>query len=422
MTAAPSKDIEDAYRWASCLTSEGRPPGWVADQFLWTDQAAAAKTKLQFGSGILLAVAGDIGTGKSSLHQALTHFTKGMVPRGAYAVSLKWPQSGGLYDEVFSDLLGRSEGFREVYQDSLRSRPGFSPVRLPQQGMGSSKGGYIRRIYALHSLLEAQRQGPIVTLELAVPPKEVAPARREALLAYFANAHTILIDLPDYSRSDLRSLTRNLFDVQELWRATLDPKKVRDPSHRANIVIFIQQEMLDRKGTPTHYFFGKFYTIRLKPLSSNELIEIYRLGRSGTRPFDEPLLERIAALARGNPRRFLSYVSRCLERLLTQESSGKVSLTLETLRKAIPDEQVEADLESEMMNLYPRSAEMRRKATLLVRFLIERAPDQFSQTELASHLGLDTVEVSRLLPPLEQGGFVERGKGAGAAKTVRARL
>ncbi|MGD0396998.1 MAG: hypothetical protein ABSB26_08870 [Nitrososphaerales archaeon] len=422
MPTSKSKDIEDAYRWASCLTSEGRPPGWIADQFLWTDQATAARTKLQLGSGILLAVAGAIGTGKSSLHQALTHFTRGRASGGAYVLSLKWPESGGLHDNVFQRLLESSESFQRVYEDALRSRPGFDLNRpFGHQPKMSLAGGFKHLDHTL-SVLAAQRRSPAAASEMALPPEEVTRARREALLTYFANADAILIDLPDYSRSDLRSLTRNLLDMQEIWRATLDSRMVKKAGHRANLVIFIQRETLDRRGAPTHYFLAKFHTIRLKSLSSSDLIRIYKLGLSGTRPFDEPLLERVAALSRGNPRRFLSYVCRCLEFRLAQGSSGGASLTLETLRKAIPDEQLEADLENEMVDLFPRSAEMRRKATLLVRFLTEQAPDQFSQAELASHLGLDAVEVSRLLPPLELGGFVERGKGVGAAKTVSAKL
>lgn len=79
----------------------GRVSDWVADQYLWTDQARTATPKMQLGKGILLAVSGAIRTGKSSLHQALTHFTEGKIPSGAYVVSLTWPQSGGLYDAVF---------------------------------------------------------------------------------------------------------------------------------------------------------------------------------------------------------------------------------------------------------------------------------------------------------------------------------
>ncbi len=48
---------------------------------------------------------------------------------------------------------------------------------------------------------------------------------------------------------------------------------------------------------------------------------------------------------------------------LPRESSGKASLTPEMVEEAIPHEQLMVDLENEMTDLFPRSAEMRRKAT-----------------------------------------------------------
>jgi hypothetical protein len=91
--------------------------------------------------------------------------------------------------------------------------------------------------------------------------------RQSAWLRMLRRSETILIDTPDYSKTDRRLMANDLQEIYWLWNTFASSSSSSVPP---NIVLAIQKEMFC-----DHFFFDKMRVIELRPLSPQQMIEAY---------------------------------------------------------------------------------------------------------------------------------------------------
>ena len=100
--------------------------------------------------------------------------------------------------------------------------------------------------------------------------------RREAWLQTLVHSKVVLIDMPDYSKTDRRLLAKDLEGIYWLWNM------VTHYNIEVNIVIAIQKEMFR-----DHFFFDKMERVELEPLKPQQMVEAYRKRFKALAPFTE---------------------------------------------------------------------------------------------------------------------------------------
>jgi hypothetical protein len=117
---------------------------------------------------------------------------------------------------------------------------------------------------------------------------------------FFFKAKAIFIDLPDYNKTNLQRMGKDVDELQRMWNYFMER-----PSMKASFLITVQKEIIMKKP---HFFFGKVMWNALKPLTAEQLLEAYLQKWKSYEPFTEDALRLIAKLSRGVFRRFLKYV------------------------------------------------------------------------------------------------------------------
>lgn len=218
---------------------------------------------------------------------------------------------------------------------------------------------------------------------------------------------TILIDMPDYSKTDKRAMAKDLEEIYWLWNFISD---LRFDRPKPNLVIAIQKEMFQQ-----HFFFDKMQKIDLQPLQPNKMVEAYKGHFKVTEPFTEDALLTLARMSRGIFRRFLRYITLALDLWeMKQEKEGSL-IDVATVKEAVTTEQLVEDMELELLDLFPKHSEPRTLAVKLLMFLEEQGPQK--QSQLSASLDIEPYSLSRLLTKLEAARYVTRTR-EGSDKVV----
>jgi DNA-binding MarR family transcriptional regulator len=109
-------------------------------------------------------------------------------------------------------------------------------------------------------------------------------------------------------------------------------------------------------------------------------------------------------LSRGIFRRFLRYISLCIEEYLHQGDLELINIPL--TEKAITNEEVSKDMDLELSSLFPKG-EMMKKAIKIISFLTN-TKEGLNQKQLAKALNLNEMDCSRLCDKLEEHGYIIR--------------
>jgi hypothetical protein len=167
-----------------------------------------------------------------------------------------------------------------------------------------------------------------------------------------------------------------------------------------NVVVFLQKEAL-----PLHFFLGKMELFKLEPTPPDKLVSYYKDRFKTFEPFTEEALLEIAYCSRGIFRRFKQYVSACIEEEVKGYGAAlfplsiEKQITLEDVKKTITVEKISQDMELELSEIYPRSAENRVFSVKVIRFLRENGLT--SQKVLTKELfNNDKLICSRILNAL----------------------
>jgi hypothetical protein len=232
----------------------------------------------------------------------------------------------------------------------------------------------------------------------------VKKLRQITWLLLLRRKNLILIDTPDYSKTDRRLMAKDLQEIYWLWNTLTQTYDARP-----NFVIAIQKEMFQ-----DHYFFDKMEKVELHPLEPEQLVGAYVRVFKKAEPFTEDALLTLARMSRGIFRRFLRYITLTLD-LWTTQPEPRTLINKETVEKAIPYERLVEDMETELLELFPKQSDLRLQAVQLLMRLSESGPKK--QSILAEELGLESYVMSRLLAKLELHHYVTR-KRDGTDKIV----
>jgi len=400
MAASPADlntySVDAVYDWANKLTAESRGLTWTIQDYYWPPVIKDLSRRLTKSQRELIAVVGCQGVGKTSAMQALEHDLEFdfeaavmIVLENKYKMSSSKPQVMALnYSDLerFLDLQDseafRLSGIMQSYIEELNHL-----ARL--QRMGDHYGGTL----------------PVEDAEVILGKGRCRQARMTSILKTLPSYRYVLIDFPDYSRTDRRRMVGDLEQVQTLWRSVM-----ADPNAKTNFILFLQEETF--RG---HFFFGKMDTITIKPLTPQELLSIYTRKFKTFYPFTEDALTYLAKLGHGVFRRFLQYIKLSLDKW--NETKDHTTLIDKNLAKmAVSRERLIQDMDVELFRLFPKNMEAKSTAVEILNLLEENK--NMNQRAIAEQLDIPDYKLSRIIKKLESGHQVQREK-VGLDKVVR---
>jgi len=383
--------------WASCLTAEERNRVWTLLYYVWPNSITRLRDEvLKSSRRKLVAVVGIQGVGKTSALQALEFDY--LAPRIADALDQRHRaiRSRGKEAKLKKDKTENGQTLVLVAFNWGEMRHFLSgDYPLPAWTTAFFESTYAQALNAFLPLKPARLPYPlevsIEAAELQLGKLMVRKARWNAVKSVFQAASNILIDMPDYSRTDRRLMFSDLEGIQTLWR------DLCGGSGQANLVIFIQKEMFR-----DHFMFDKMEVVRLEPFKPPELVEAYEKMHGSTFPFSDESLLLVAGMSRGIFRRFLKYIGLCLQNF----REGRI--TEEDVRKSVTDEHLLSDREEELAEIFPKSSRSRLQALRVMKFL--ETHDRTNQKELAEAVGIEEYDLSRILDRLELHQKIRREK------------
>jgi hypothetical protein len=419
-----SGSTSEIYSWASQLASESRKLGWVFYWYVWPDAVREVIHKLETMSGGIIGLVGLQGVGKSSALQAILKKRiaqadrqwqesgkKGPVPRHTYRIVLfKWRRESELFRSLLNGSHEAYESFLSEYLPELLERS--STTHAPHAPASSSRSRLRYKLSlleletkALTSRLAAEKDPrfyasgaaleEVDRLERKFDKATLGKLRQSAWLRMLRRSETILIDTPDYSKTDRRVMAKDLQEIYWLWNTLASSSS---PSIPPKIILAVQKEMFR-----DHFFFDKMEKVELEPLKPEQMVEAYRKRFKAIEPFTEDALFALARMSRGIFRRFLRYITLALQ---YSESHGKKIIRTETVKQAVTVERLAEDMELELVELFPKQSDLRLQAVRQLMHLGESGPKK--QSELVEELGLEAYVMSRLLAKLELHRYIAR--------------
>lgn len=401
-----SLSLQKIYQWASNLTTEQKE-----ETYSWTPDALMLRQRLLNLKGCFIAVIGFQGIGKTALRQALY---KVLANNDKKVLSLKWTKNS--LKNIISDITKEkfNEDIATFTLGKLFDR--FNRVdALSTWATICKKAGLNKNVsYSLQKFqvgysdltkqeekelrIEIAKVFPVLFKLLTVEERE--SFKRDNVLSIVQLSHTILIDLPDYSRQNINQLTKDLNDVGEFWEnyVLYDTDNIYY-GQRPNVVLFFQKELF--KG---HFLLGKMDTFEIKPFQPAQFVEIMQVQVGTIEPFTREALLYLGSLSRGIFRRFKKYVRICLEEAIQH---GCNSLTVTYAKNWISFEQLEKDMELELMTVFPKRKELRKASVILLQLLREKG--ELTQQNIAETV-FDNAKMkcSRVLDKLEAWNYIER--------------
>jgi uncharacterized membrane protein len=232
-------------------------------------------------------------------------------------------------------------------------------------------------------------------LECKFDKATLGKLRESAWLRMLRRSEIVLIDTPDYSKTDRRLMAKDLQEIYWLWNTLASSSSSSVPP---NIVLAIQKEMFH-----DHFFFDKMEKVELEPLKPEQMVEAYRKRFKAIEPFTEDALLTLARMSRGIFRRFLRYITLTLQHWETKKS-GPIDTAI--VKEAVTVERLAEDMELELVELFPKQSDLRLQAVRLLMHLEESGPKK--QAELVEEFGLEEYAMSRLLAKLELHRYIDR--------------
>jgi len=399
-TSSIPKRLVDLKEWASHITAETRDSTWIDDGYLMPEEVSNLCRKLASERGGLHALIGYQGVGKTSAMLAIAHElrrseaaeTKQKPDLSETMFTFKWRQPSELIPELLRHEDGLSSKLKRIYMRSLAQ---FLKKRRPDETLiHKTTSGYkegLRYVTTLEDLASFD----FAEAERTLGKVLVERVRYESFLRALSEAQTILIDLPDYSKTDMRRVTTDLETIYWIWN------ELAHTPNQPNIVISFQKEL--SRG---HFFLGKMNRIDLKPFKPEALLEFYEKRFHGIEPFTQEALLMIAKMSCGIFRRFLRYITLTLDH--QERAATPLPITLDQVREAIPAQLLAQDMDQQLTEIFPKQPDMRIQAIKLLLHLEEHGPT--GQTEIAHLLNLQEYAVTRLLNKLEDNCYVKREK------------
>jgi hypothetical protein len=417
-----SVSTNEVYSWASQLASESRTLDWVLHWYVLPDSVREIIRKLETMNGGIIGLVGLQGVGKSGALQAIYRSrieqvgrqraedpdAKRPVPHHAYRIVLfKWRRESELFRSLLNGSHEASESFLSEYLPELleRSSTTHAPAAPSRSQLLYKLSLLEQETKALTSRLAAQRDPgfyasgaaleEVDRLERKFDKATLGKLRQSAWLRMLRRSEIVLIDTPDYSKTDRRLMAKDLQDIYWIWNTLASSSSSSIPP---SIVLAIQKEMFH-----DHFFFDKMQKVELEPLKPEQMVEAYLKRFKAIEPFTEDALLALARMSRGIFRRFLRYITLTLQ---YSESHGEKIIDAGTVKEAVTVERLAEDMEAELVELFPKQSDLRLQAVRVLMRLEESGPRK--QAELVEELGLEGYAMSRLLAKLELHRYIVR--------------
>jgi len=235
--------------------------------------------------------------------------------------------------------------------------------------------------------------------------------RQLAWLEMLRRKKIILIDTPDYSKTDRRLIAKDLEEIYWVWNHLSRSRSFKQDT-KPNLVIAIQKEMF--RG---HFFFDKMEKIELEPLEPKQMLKAYLKRFKTAEPFTEDALLTLARMSRGIFRRFQRYIMLTLD-LWETEPEPRKPINASAVNESITRERLAEDMELELSELFPKQSDLQLQAVRVLLRLSESG--SVEQSQIAEELGIEPYAMSRLLSKLELHKYITRSR-VGTNKIVSLR-
>ncbi len=377
------KAIQRVHNWASELTTETSK---VKGRFYETKEFKSLCFSIKKTRAGLLGITGLQGTGKSRLlHELNEAFPNSFLlkwTRNWQKVMLEW-------DIVYSDYIDCVE--REAKQNLKE----FSSARI--------RHPVLKKIPDMNDLENFSRLGFSV-IEKITGKGRCNQIAKEVILRAFRRIPLLLIDMPDYNKSNVGLMNKDVDELQALWNliATQD----------IHIVVAIQKELMQKHP---HFFWGKFLMTTLEPLSVDELVEAYKFITGDNAVFTDDALRLFAQLSRGVFRRFKKYIYLTIQHNFTE----KLPLTVEHVNQVVTEKVLFEDMELELCDIF-RGKEKQLQAVSVLNFL--RNNSNVNIKIIAENIDLSEFVVQKLIQKLYLYRYVVVKRGAGKERLVSLQL
>lgn len=385
-------ELTEIIQWAGVLTGEAR--SWK-EYYYVPEPVKSLQRSLTHLNGQLIALIGLQGTGKTS---ALKHLSAYLDEQKVENQVIKWVENWrdnlwehddfvrGDIDKVINTAVQEE---LESYASSHRKHRVLG--RVPNREDCSENG-----VLALLT-------NPATDAKVVLGKAKARQIMNEALDSYLNRAKVIFIDLPDYTKSDPRLMTKHLSEVQALWEHLYKDK---------NFVIAIQKELFTG-----HYFFGKMQAIELTPLEPEELAGVFKHRFPECTSVTDEALILLGQLSRGVFRRFLRYLRLTCESFTISGEQPPIDKV--HVKKAVSIDQIMSDMELELYNLF-KDLNQRRQAVELLDHLREAGP--LNQKEIAEFLNVSMMTSGKIVGRLLAHGYLKRERGRGREWIVSVRI
>jgi len=374
-----SASVDEIYSWASQLAAESRDRDALLKSYVWPKSLIGISELLDGMRRGLIGIVGLQGVGKTTSLMMLDA-TERMKGEPGQVVFFKWRRQ----QELFKSLLDRSH---EASEEFLQEYGGRVAQVLKMAGQDDDA-------VVLDSLLQRK-----------VGRSRAENFRKTVWMHFLRTKRLILIDTPDYSKTDRRAVATDLGDIYWLWNNFTGTCE-----NGPNMVVAVQKEMYGG-----HFFFDKMHKIELEPLEPARMVEAFVKRFNDTGPLTEDALMTLARMSRGIFRRFQRYIMLTIRAWQTRPS-GEGGIDVATVKEAVTLDRLAEDMEQELSEVYPKHADLRLQAVRALIRLEESGP--ITQDQLAEQLGVERYAMSRLLSKLELHRYVTRERG-GSEKVVR---
>lgn len=388
-------DVNQVRGWANQLAGEARDPDWLRASYVPPEVLTDVHRELTCSSHGLIGLVGQQGVGKSSALMALQRGIPYSFP--GERVLFKWRRKNELFKALLMFNHEATDAFIPLY--TLDLMIALKP-QLPQMSEGDRRRFRIllEREKTLDQLTELPRElmFDLSWAESKLGTVAAQKLREDTWLKILREKAVILIDTPDYSKTDKRQMDADLQEIYWFWHNLVSV------GGAATIVVAIQKEMFH-----DHFFLDKMRKFELRPLPAERMVESYQLKFGTTHPFTEEALLNLARLSRGVYRRFLRYILLTLDFYSKSEPTTQPQpIDTETVRKAVPLERLAEDMELEFVALFPKHSDLRTLAVRVIMCLQEKGSRK--QSQLAQELEVQPFAMSRLLAKLEASKHITR--------------
>ena len=202
-----SVPASEVYSWASQLASESRKLDWIFYWYVWPYVVREIIHKLETMNGGIIGLVGLQGVGKSSALQAIqagrtllkdqeyrrTHASGECPELGGDIVRFKWRNQPELLPSLLNNTHEASSSFRREYSHALMMQVKANyPLSIPEE-------------------LEKnpERLNPDWAAKMLGRPV-VRALQQTSWLNMLRKKKVILIDTPDYSKTDRRLMAKDL--------------------------------------------------------------------------------------------------------------------------------------------------------------------------------------------------------------------